>query len=196
MIIHARLGLCALLAATASAPGFAADTPSFSGSVLTIPRVDSPTQVGLYQDVLLQYGSTGGFTITKVLELGKGTVYNVGVVQSVEVKKVGTVPASVYLQVSGTAVDCDFNGPARSQQRLQGTRFDVNVSASHVSPYGTVTVCPANIRPFKLTVPLEVYGLSAGSYTYSVNGITGSFTLEADNRFADDCDVTKGGACQ
>jgi hypothetical protein len=40
---------------------------------------------------------------------------------------------------------------------------------------------------FQVTIPLDVYGLSAGTYTYDVNGVTGSFTLGSDNGFADDC---------
>lgn len=179
-----------------SAAAIAADNPSYNSTVLTIPRVDSPNQIGLYQDVVLQYSAQSGFTITSMNELGKSTVYNVGTVQTVEVKKSGTLPVSVYLQVSGFANSCDFNGPARAHQRLQGTRFDVNISASHLHPVMWPVACTANVRPFKLTVPLEVYGLAAGSYSYNVNGISGSFSLDADNRFADDCDVSKNGSCQ
>jgi hypothetical protein len=189
---------CFMLSAAsmlASAAVFAADNPVYSSPVLTIPRVDTPDQVGQFQDAVLQQTQQGGFTITTLKELGRSTVYNVGVVETVEVVKSGTLPVSVYLRISGTAGACDFNGPARLLQRLQGTRFDVNVSASHVNPPSAAQICPANIRPFKLTVPLEVYGLAAGTYTYNVNGITGSFSLAADNKLADDCDVLKFGNC-
>lgn len=181
--------------ALSCAAAIAADSPSYGSTVLTIPRVDSPDQIGQYQDAVLQQTPQGGFTITSLKELGKSTVYNVGVIESVEVRKSGTLPVSVYLQISGTASACDFNGPARLHQRQQGTRFDVNVSASHINPPSVAQICTANIRPFRLTVPLEVYGLAAGTYTYNVHGITGSFTLEANNRFSDDCDVTKFGNC-
>ena len=176
----------------------AADNPSYNTTVLTIPRVDSPDQIGLYQDAVLQQTPQGGFTITSLKELGKSTVYNLGNVQTVEVKKSGTLPVSVYLQVSGNAVGCDYDGPARLHQRLQGTRFDVNVSASHIRSIidPSLPVCTMQFsRPFKLTVALDVYGLAAGTYTYNVQGVTGSFSLEADNKFADDCDVLKFGNC-
>lgn len=178
-----------------SAAAIAADSPDYNSSVLAIPRVDTPGQIGQYQDAVLQQTPQGGFTITSLKELGKSTVYNVGVIESVAVKKSGTLPVSVYLQISGTAAGCDFNGPARLHQRQTGTRFDVNVSASHINPYSVAQICPANIRPFKLTVPLEVYGLAAGTYTYSVHGLTGSFTLDVNNKFPDDCDVLKFGSC-
>lgn len=178
-----------------SAAAIAADNPGYNSTVLTIPRVDTPDQIGQYQDAVLQLTPQGTFTITGLKDLGRSTVYNVGNVQTVEVRKSGTLPVSVYLQVKGTANACDFDGPARLHQRQQGTRFDVNISASHIKPFSMVTVCTADIRPFRLTVPLEVYGLAAGTYTYNVNGISGSFSLEADNKFSDDCDVLKFGNC-
>ena len=42
------------------------------------------------------------------------------------------------------------------------------------------------IAPFEETIPLEVYGLSAGTYTVDVNGVQGSFVLEIDNIFLPD----------
>jgi len=178
-----------------SAAVCAADIPVFNSNVLTLPRIDSSEQPGLYQDVVLQYTAQGQLTVLQLEQLGKGKVYNLGQVEAVEVKKTGTLPVSVYLQVSGTAGACDFTGPARAHQRLQGSRFDVNISAPHRNPVTSVQVCTADIRPFKITVPLRVYGLAAGTYSYNVNGLTGSFTLEANNRFADDCDVMKFGRC-
>jgi inhibitor of cysteine peptidase len=35
--------------------------------------------------------------------------------------------------------------------------------------------------PFKINVPLDVYGLEKGNYTVDVNGVQGSFELQTDN---------------
>jgi len=35
--------------------------------------------------------------------------------------------------------------------------------------------------PFEEIIPLEVYGLPAGTYTVNVNGVQGTFDLEVDN---------------
>jgi hypothetical protein len=189
--VHLFLSVVSLAIGAAA---MAQESPVFNGSTVTIPRIDSPGQAGLFQDVVLNY-TAQGLTVLQLEHLGLGKVYNLGQIEKVEVKKTGTVPASVYLQLSGTAGACDFTGPARAHQRLQGSKFEVNVSAPHLYPVSAVQVCPANIRPFRVTVPLQVYGLAAGTYSYAVNGITGSFTLEADNKFADDCDVTRFGSC-
>jgi len=37
------------------------------------------------------------------------------------------------------------------------------------------------LAPFEETIPLEVYGLPAGTYTVEVNGVQGTFDLEMDN---------------
>jgi inhibitor of cysteine peptidase len=41
--------------------------------------------------------------------------------------------------------------------------------------------CIQVIQPFEETIPLDVYGLPAGTYNVNVNGIEDSFTLDIDN---------------
>ena len=45
----------------------------------------------------------------------------------------------------------------------------------------TDDACAQVLAPFEETVPLEVYGLPAGTYTVDVNGVTDTFTLSTDN---------------
>jgi hypothetical protein len=42
-------------------------------------------------------------------------------------------------------------------------------------------VCTEALVPFEERIPLDVYGLPAGTYTVDVNGVTGTFTLDVDN---------------
>ena len=41
--------------------------------------------------------------------------------------------------------------------------------------------CTQALVPFEESIPLDVVGLTAGTYTVSVNGVEGSFTLSVDN---------------
>jgi hypothetical protein len=176
----------------------AADNPVYKddNGRLSIPRVDTPGKVGQFQDVLLQRSPQGTFSIVSLQTLGQGTLYDLLGIAQVDVSKAGSMPASVFLRVSGSDPTCDFAGAVRVHQRREGTRFDIQLSAPHHQPIGTPQVCTANIRNYRLTVPLEVYGLAAGTYSYTVNGgHSGQFTLEQDNRFADDCDVLRYGMC-
>ncbi|GKS70454.1 hypothetical protein W03_24580 [Nitrosomonas sp. PY1] len=48
------------------------------------------------------------------------------------------------------------------------------------------SICTAAIQPFLKVIPLDVYGLDAGIYEYSVNaGNNGAFELLKDNRLAE-----------
>ena len=188
--------LSALIALSLPALACAADIPGYQNDKLSIPRVDTAGQVGQYQDVVLQRTAQGGFSLTGLQVLGQGTLYNLTGITGVEASKTNGLPSSVFLRVSGTDHTCDYAGAVRVHQRREGTRFDVNISAPHLNPAGTPQFCTADIRNYRLTVPLEVYGLAAGTYSYTVNGNhAGQFTLDRDNRFADDCDVLRLGSC-
>jgi inhibitor of cysteine peptidase len=43
-------------------------------------------------------------------------------------------------------------------------------------------MCTQIVVPFEESIPLDVVGLPAGTYTVDVNGVTGSFTLDVDNQ--------------
>lgn len=175
---------------------FSAEYPVYDNGVLTLPHVDSPDQVGKYQEVTFQLTPQG------TIELSGGQIFGTGnlgqaLVSAVEVIKMGTLPVSVYLRASGLQGACGFSGPARVHQRLEGTRFDIGISTPLSDAYVNHEItCTADIRPFKMTVPLEAYGLSAGTYSYNVNGITGTFSLESDNNYLDDCDAASNIGCQ
>jgi len=61
-------------------------------------------------------------------------------------------------------------------QNREGNNFTVTITTK-TSPGPCIQV----IKPFEETIPLDVYGLSAGTYNVNVNGIEGTFTLEIDN---------------
>src|SRR4030043_1520995 len=66
-------------------------------------------------------------------------------------------------------------------QEREGNTFFVTIEI-----YCSQEVCIQVIAPFKETIPLEVYGLPAGTYTVEVNGVQGTFNLEIDNIFLPD----------
>jgi hypothetical protein len=54
----------------------------------------------------------------------------------------------------------------------------------------TDAVCTEAIVPFEERISLEVRGLSAGTYTVDVNGVTDTFTFDVDNELPEDQDET------
>lgn len=50
-----------------------------------------------------------------------------------------------------------------------------------IKTYRSPGTCIQVITPFEEIIPLNVYGLSAGTYTVDVNGVQATFDLEVDN---------------
>ena len=50
-----------------------------------------------------------------------------------------------------------------------------------IKTYRSPGFCIQVIAPFEEIIPLEVYGLPAGTYTVDVNGVQAAFDLEVDN---------------
>ena len=50
-----------------------------------------------------------------------------------------------------------------------------------IKTYRSPGFCIQVLAPFEETIPLEVYGLPAGTYTVDVNGVLGTFDLEVGN---------------
>lgn len=168
------------------------DVPNYDALTLIIPRVDTPQQVGMFQDGVMQQNQSGVWSITSLKTLGQGTVYNVGGITGVELIKVNSTPISFYLRVNGSDGQCDHTSAERIHQRRTENQIEVNISAAHLKPYSSSVLCPFVARSYKITVPLEVYGLPAGVYTYRVNGtFSGTFSIDRDNKFADDCAIDK-----
>ena len=50
-----------------------------------------------------------------------------------------------------------------------------------IKTYRSPGFCIQVLAPFEEIIPLDVYGLPAGTYTVDVNGVQGTFDLEVDN---------------
>ncbi len=157
------------------------DYPVYRDNILTVPRVDTDEQPGLFQRGVLQYNEQTDawhlleFQITPAPDIfltdGDG----------VEPIVSDTFPTQVFLKVKGNLSDsCQALG--QINQRLQDHRFEVIVHVVSSISDDDSTVCMPVLVPFEKIVPLSVYGLSAGTYEYVVNGEhAGTFDLTNDN---------------
>jgi hypothetical protein len=150
--------------------------PVYKDGKLTIPRVDSDAQASNYQDVELQFdNATNTWKLLNYREakiIPEQGVY----LKSVEVITSNTSPVQVFLKISGD-LPTPCNEFGQINQQLKANTFEITM---HLAP--SVVLCAQVLEPFTKIIPLEVYGLPAGTYVYSVNGEhTGSFTLTEDN---------------
>ena len=145
----------------------------FSHGKLTIPEGVLITEKGsaYFTDIVLAQNDQGGLSITGA------TINSLVTVENVEVLLMESFPLQVSLSISGfLSVPCvELLSPAVSYANAV---FKVVLAESRLGPAET---CIAVIEPFETSVPLEVAGLPAGTYTVDVNGQLAEFTFDVDN---------------
>lgn len=103
-------------------------------------------------------------------------LYGNAIVESIEIMALETFPVQIKVNARGYLPDgCTKIGEITNEKK-ENTFL---VSIRTVRP--AEAFCTAAIVPFQEVIPLDVYGLKAGTYTVDVNGVNGTFRLEADN---------------
>lgn len=103
-------------------------------------------------------------------------VINPAMVESIKIYIKESFPVQVDVYAMGNLPD----GCTRltdAQKVRSGNNFDVTLMTERPAHM----VCTQALVPFEHTIPLDVAGLRAGTYTVNVNGARETFTLEVDN---------------
>ena len=152
----ARFVLILLLALLLAACGSEEETPT-------------PTEVA---DTPAPAATTAPATPTPLSE----PIFGLANVESVEVLILESFPVQIHVVAQGTLPNgCTEIDEVIVQQ--EGAVFDVAVTTIREPDQ----VCTEALVPFEESIPLDVLGLPAGTYTVAVNGVEGSFTLDIDN---------------
>ncbi len=168
-----------------TSPAFSSDTPTFQDGLLSIPTVNIPTQIGQYQAVTFEFTAQNGWELLDFKEVGTQGLGLEAMIDAVELVKTNAVPVQILLRITGYFSDPCAN-IGQINHRLEGNRFEIVMNSTRATD--TVIACAAVIAPFRKTIPLPVYGLSAGTYAYSINGgNNGTFELMTDNELPGDC---------
>ena len=85
-------------------------------------------------------------------------------------------PIPVQLTVTGNLPDTCAQIEL-VQQKQEGSNFEINISTIPSDAAG----CVQDTLPFRITFPLNITNLPAGSYTVQVNGLGADFQLETGN---------------
>ena len=165
--------LFAVSLSTVFAPQVLAQPAILRDNILTIPLAasldgDSPVY---YANVQLNANSDGSLTA-----IG-GEQQNLMAVDTVQIMLMELFPVQVSATVSGNkSVPCVNLLPAAVSRK--DSVFTVVMAETVLGPAET---CIAVLEPFETSVSLDVLGLSAGTYTVVVNGVSAEFTLDSDN---------------
>lgn len=166
--------LLSVLAVSLAVQQAVAQPATFADGVLAIPQaamIDGTNPV-YYIDVQMVDNGDGTLSVVG------GEQQNLVQVDSVEVLIMESFPVQVGLAVSGyKSVPCVELLPAAVAR--QDNLFTVVLAETLLGPAES---CIAVIDPFETNVSLDVLGLSAGTYSVTVNGVEAEFELEMDNQ--------------
>jgi len=96
-------------------------------------------------------------------------------VEEIDILTLESFPVQIFVIASGYLPDPCTEIYQISQER-EGNTFFITIET-----YRSPGFCIQVIAPFKEVIPLQVYGLPAGTYTVEVNGVQDTFDLEIDN---------------
>jgi inhibitor of cysteine peptidase len=99
-------------------------------------------------------------------------------VKSIEILIMESFPVQVAVVARGELPDA-CTEVDQINQRVDLENDTLWVEITTVRP--TDLACIQVLAPFEERIPLDVYGLPAGTYTVDVNGVTDTFTLSVDN---------------
>lgn len=111
-------------------------------------------------------------------------------VESIQIQLLESFPVQVNVLARGMLRDSCTLVDSVITQRNEDTFQVVITTLRQPDPAG----CDSAPIPFEENIPLDVLGLDAGTYNVVVNGITGSFTLDMDNRLDAEGEETTGDA--
>jgi inhibitor of cysteine peptidase len=97
-------------------------------------------------------------------------------IDTVELLILESFPVQVNAHVVGWLGDGCTTMGAITQER-DGNTFTVVIPTERPAD----AICTQQLVGFEETIPLDVHGLPAGTYTVDVNGVTETFTLDVDN---------------
>lgn len=105
-----------------------------------------------------------------------GTIMGTANVESVEAQIMESFPVQVSIVVQGNLPDgCTELGEWTVNR--DDDVFEVTLPTERPAD----ALCTEALEPFEVTIPLDVAGLDAGTYTVDVNGVTTTFELAVDN---------------
>ena len=107
-------------------------------------------------------------------------IYGPAVVESTEILVLESFPVQIHVIAKGYLPD-GCTEIDRVEEERNGNTFTVTITTKRPKDM----MCTQAIVPYEKVVPLDVYGLKAGTYNVNVNSVTDSFELSTDNIIED-----------
>lgn len=102
--------------------------------------------------------------------------YGTAGVESTEIMVLESFPVQIHVIAKGYLPD-GCTKIDRAEAKRDGNIFTVTITTKRPKDM----MCTQAIVPYEKVVPLNVYGLKAGTYDVNINSVTDSFELSSDN---------------
>lgn len=167
-----HLKLLTILALSSMISLAAADNlPTFDNNVLMIPVVNTLEEAGKYEHIQFKLAEDGRWDLIRFVEPKQATV------ETISINILESFPVQVHVTVMGYLPNGCF-GLGETHVVNDGNQFNIVINMNELQ---TLVACAQALVPFEITVPVDVYGLQAGTYHVNVNGVTESFELSINN---------------
>lgn len=97
-------------------------------------------------------------------------------VESIDILILESFPVQVHVVAKGNLPDGCSRIDKIDRER-KGDTFEITISTARIAE----ALCTEALVPFEETIPLDVLGLAAGTYTVTVNEVSDTFELAMDN---------------
>jgi hypothetical protein len=178
----------AIVVALNTLPANSAENASLSfdeAYYLDVPVVDIPGAPGAYRDAIFEKRPTD--PAWKLIAVNQALALPSYSIKSVETVVSDDQPQQVFLRIRGSLPACSEVG--HESIAMKGFQFSVTLFYAPVPPTPpgeSPRMCLDVMVDFVKVLPMPVYGLNAGTYTFSVNGVDeGSFVLRQKNVLPD-----------
>ncbi len=158
------------------------DHPYYDSGRLVIPRVDSNGQIAKYQGVQFVLNPSGAWNLVDLRADGEYLLDGANIL-SAELILTPTLPQQAFIRIKWGEWECHRAYPVH--QSYKNGHFEIRMFRVHLPPL--TYDCGGMVGGEKI-IPLPIYGLTAGTYTFSVYGrsqtppFTGQFQLQIDNK--------------
>ena len=105
------------------------------------------------------------------------TRVSVAIVRSIDILLLESFPLQVHAVLRGDLPDAGCTTITSVDQAREGNTFRLSL----VTTTDPLALCAQQLTPFEKVVPLEVYGLPAGTYAVEAGGVKQTFEFTVDN---------------
>jgi hypothetical protein len=172
--------LCFVVLLMFAGSAFASENPLYSANTsrLTINAVDAENQPGIFQDVVIEFARDD---LWRLVNMREGVL--LPHIQQVDLVQINSQPVQVFLRIRGQFPSgCGAIGEISQQQVSNKFTLSVYYKNDAWLQNPDLIACTMMVVGFSHVIPLQTYGLAAGSYEYTLNNkFNGVFVLQSDN---------------